>query len=124
MVTRKKLTQYIITIIAILIAETIDAYFFLVMNKYKSNTMPYRSTLIHMLCSIAIYYPLITHLDKYIKKATKGYVKQSQKLGTGNFNGMLIGFIVFFVIIWMVLVRIWYNRNMIDDIVNWISDTI
>ena len=67
----KKIQRYLIIILVILMAELVDAYFILVLQKYKSSQHPYRSTFIHMCVMVVIYYPLIAYLDKYLKTGSQ-----------------------------------------------------
>ncbi|HSZ26297.1 MAG TPA: hypothetical protein VK766_11275 [Cytophagaceae bacterium] len=120
----KKITKYVIIAIVILLAELLSAFFFLVMDKYKSQEMPYRSTAIHMLTSLIIYYPIVTFLDGFLKSGSKNLIKSTQKATKNHLAGLLLAFAGAFFLIWMALVKIWYNRNIMEDIGNWIEKTL
>jgi hypothetical protein len=120
----KQITKYVVIAIAILLAELLSAYFFLVMAKYKSSEMPYRSTAIQMVASLVIYYPLFTFLDKYLKSGSKTLIKNTQKVARHNLLGVLLAFVVAFFFIWVALAKVWYNRNLFDYIGTWIEKTL
>lgn len=120
----RKITKYVVIAIAILIAELINAFFLLVMEKYKSSHTPYQSTAIQMFASILIYYPLFTFLEKYLHSGSKNLVKNSQKIAQHGFLGILMAFAAAFFIIWVALVKIWYHRNIFEDLMRWIDQII
>jgi hypothetical protein len=117
----KHLSKYAIICIAILLAELLSAYFFLVMEKYKSASIPYRSTAIHMVAALLIYYPLFTFMEKHFKSGSKNLVKNTQKATKHNLWGVILAFGIAFFFIWIALVRIWYNRNFFEDLGVWIE---
>ncbi len=120
----KKISKYIVIGIAILVAELINAYFLLIMEKYKSSEAPYQSTALQMVASLVIYYPLFTFLEKYLHSGSKNLVKNTQKIAKHNLLGILLAFCIAFGIIWTILVKIWYKRNLFEDLGNWIERTI
>ena len=120
----KQITKYVMIAIAILLAELLGAYFLLVMEKYKSSEMPYRSTAIQMIASLVIYYPLFTFLDKYLKSGSKNLIKNTQKVAKHNLLGVLLAFVAAFFIIWVALARIWYKRNLFEDLGSWIEKSL
>lgn len=120
----KKITKYVIIGIAILLAELLSAFFFLVMQKYKSSEMPYRSTAIQMLASLVVYYPLITFLDKYFKSGSKNLLASTKKIANHHIGGVILAFAIAFFLIWVALVRVWYNKSFFGDIGHWIERSI
>jgi hypothetical protein len=120
----KQITKYVLIAIAILLAELLGAYFFLVMEKYKSSEMPYRSTAIQMVAALLIYYPIFTFLDKYVKSGSKNLVKNTQKVARHNLIGVLLAFAIAFFFIWVALAMIWYKRNLFDDLGIWIEKSL
>lgn len=120
----KKITKYVIIGIAILLAELLSAFFFLVMQKYKSAEMPYRSTAIQMLASLVVYYPLITFLDKYFKSGSKNLLASTKKIANHHIGGVILAFAIAFFLIWVALVRVWYNKSFFGDIGHWIERSI
>lgn len=120
----KKINKYLAVVLAILVADVIQAYFLLVMAKFQSTNSPYKSTIIMMIASVIIYYPLITYFDKWMNKGSKDLIKNSKRVVDHNYLGPLLGFSAAFLIIWLILARIWYQRNFIEDISNWFDKTI
>jgi hypothetical protein len=120
----KKITKYAIIAIAILLAELLSAFFLLIMEKYKSSEMPYRSTAIQMLASIIVYYPVFTFLDKYFKSGSKNLLASTKKIASHHIGGVILAFALSFFLIWVALVRIWYDRSLFEDLGHWIQKTI
>ncbi|HWZ22991.1 MAG TPA: hypothetical protein VNW06_10080 [Cytophagaceae bacterium] len=120
----KKITKYAIIAIAILLAELLSAFFLLIMEKYKSSEMPYRSTAIQMLASIVVYYPVFTFLDKYFKSGSKNLLASTKKIANHHIGGVLLAFALSFFLIWVALARIWYDRSLFEDLGHWIQKSI
>lgn len=120
----KKISKYAIIGIAILLAELLNAFFLLVMEKYKSGHMPYRSTAIQMIASLIVYYPVFTFMEKYIKNSSKHLITNTKKIANHNIGGIILAFTVAFFVIWVALARIWYNRNLFGDLAHWIDKSI
>ena len=107
-------------VLVILFAELASAYFFLVMEKYKTSTSPYKSTLIHMLVSLVMFVPLITFLNKYSKKGSENIVKQAENVTRHTLWGPILGFMVAFGLMFISFAKIWYNRNFFEDLWQWV----
>ncbi len=120
----KKLSKYVMIGIAILLAELLNAFFLLIMEKYKSSEMPYRSSAIQMVASLVVYYPVFTFLEKYFKSGSKNLIVNTKKIAKHNYGGLVLAFAVAFLLIWIIMVRIWYNRNIFADVAQWIGNAI
>ena len=121
----KKISKYAMIGIAILLAELLSAFFLLVMEKYKSSQMPYRSTAIQMVASLVIYYPLFTFMEKYfIKSGSKNLVASTKKFTKHHIGGIVLAFAIVFLLVWIALVRIWYNRSLFADLGHWIEKSL
>ena len=110
--------------IAILLAELLSAFFLLIMEKYKSSQMPYRSTAIQMVASLIVYYPVFTFMEKYFISGSKNLVANTKKIAKHNIGGVILAFAVAFFLIWIALVRIWYDRSLFTDLSHWIEKSL
>ena len=112
----KHLTKFSVYSITILLAYLISGYIVSYLNSYY-NEKSYVAVAIEMMVILAVYYPIVTFLDKYIQKASKTYVKQSKSLHKNSKMGLLIGIsIAFFVLfILFALVR---ELNVFEDFLN------
>lgn len=120
----KKFQRYMVIVVVILLAELVNAYFLLILQKYKSDNHPYRSTFIHMVVMLVLYYPMITYLDKYLKSGSQQIVKHSQTITKNRNLGMFIGFIAVVILIWMALAKIWYDADLFADVERWLNKTL
>ena len=121
---KKKFTKYVILAIVILLAELLNAFFLMAMQKYKSNHTPYQSTFIQMLASLVIYAPILAILDKSLKSGSQELIKKTQKVAKHHVLGVVLAFAVAFFLIWLLLANIWYNRNPFEDFVSWLERVI
>ena len=121
---KKKFTKYAILAIVILLAELLNAYFLMAMQKYKSNHAPYQSTFIQMLASLVIYAPVLAILDKTLKSGSQNLVKKSQKVAKHHVLGVVLAFVIAFFLIWLLLANVWYNRNPFEDFISWVERII
>lgn len=116
MLTRK-LTRFGTVCITILTAYLISDYILLFLEDYKEGRT-YKSVLITMVIIIAVYYPALTFLEKYIKKISAEYIKSSKGIAKSSIIGLLVGFIVAFFILFSLFAHVWYNLNILKDITN------
>ncbi len=121
---KKKFTKYAILAIVILLAELLNAYFLMGMQKYKSIHTPYQSTFIQMLASLVIYAPILAILDRSFKSGSQHLIKKSQKVAKHHVLGVVMAFVLAFFLIWLLLANVWYNRNPFEDLVSWIERII
>ncbi len=121
---KKKISNLAMIGIVILLAELLNAFFLLVMEKYKSSHMPYRSTAVQMIASLIIYYPVFTFMEKYFKDGSKQLMSNTKKVAKNHIGGVILAFILVFFICWIALVRIWYDRNLFGDLFHWIGKAI
>ena len=120
----KNLSRYIIITIAILIAELVSAYILLITAKYKGEDSPYQSAIVQMVVAVITFYPTVVLVEKYMKNWSKSYLDKAQKMTGNNLLGLLLAFMIACVLILMAMVKVLYNRSMIEDIGNWFERII
>ncbi len=116
----KKLTQYIVVTLAILIAELVSAYILLITHKYKSEDSPYKSAMIQMVVAVVTFYPTIVLVEKYMSPGSKVFFTKAQKITGNKLLGLFVGVSIAFILLLMAFVKVLYNRSMIEDFSNWL----
>ena len=110
----RKLSKFVIFAITILFATLVKDYIIKILNDHIDKGLI--GVLIIMAVTLAIYYPLFTFVDKYVKKLAEGYVKGAKGAVKSSINGLLIGFIIAMLIVFSFGAYIWFDINIIDTI--------
>lgn len=116
----RRVTRFATVALTILTAYLISEYLLIFMEDYKEGRT-YKSVFISMLIIVAIYYPALTVLEKYIKKLSAEYVKTTKGVAKNNFVGLFIGFFIAFFILFSLFAHVWYDLNIIKDLSNGIQ---
>ena len=120
----KNLSRYIIITLAILIAELVSAYILLITAKYKGEDSPYRSAVVQMVVAVITFYPTVILVEKYMTNWSKSYLAKAQKMTGNKLLGLLLAFALACLLILMAMVKVLYNRSMIEDIGDWFERVI
>lgn len=113
----KQLTKFTVYSITILTAYLISECLVNFLNShYKEKT--YSSVLIGMLVVLIVYFPVVTFLDKYIKRMSKTYINQSKGLSNNSHIGIIVGFLVMFFVLFVLFALVWYDLNLLEDLKN------
>lgn len=112
---RRKITRFATVALTILTAYLVSEYLLIFMEDYKDGRS-YKSVIISMLIIVAIYYPALTLLEKYIKKLSAEYVKTSKNFAKSNTVGLFIGFFIAFFILFSLFAYVWYDLNVLNDL--------
>ena len=112
-----KSTKYATIIISVLTASLINEYVVGLINSYYKEST-YVSVLIGMTVTILIFVPMFGLVGKWISKVSKSYLKASKKVAKKSSNGLFFGFVVAFVILFILFAKI---RHDIDVIANLIT---
>jgi hypothetical protein len=111
----KQLTKFTVYSITILTAYLLSEYLVGFLNNYyKEKT--YFSVFIGMLVVLAVYFPVVTFLDKYIKQMSKTYVNKSKGLAKNSGIGIILGFLVMFFVLFVLFALVWHDFNLLDDL--------
>ncbi|WP_282080737.1 hypothetical protein [Aquimarina algiphila] len=114
MSNNRQSTKYAIYAVAVLSAALING-FILKYVKRHIDQQGYLLVLIDMLVVVLIFAPAFALVTSYAKKLSKVYLKTSKKLSNRN-NGMLLGFIVAIIILFILYANLRHNINVINDL--------
>ncbi|NQY28449.1 MAG: hypothetical protein HRT69_03150 [Flavobacteriaceae bacterium] len=112
-----KSTKYATIIISVLTASLINEYVVKLINSYYKEST-YVSVLIGMVVTILIFVPMFGLVGKWIGKVSKSYLKASKKVAKKSSNGLFLGFLIAFAILFVLFAK---TRHNIDVIANLIS---
>ncbi len=107
-----KVTKFAVFTITILFATLTKDYIIKLLNEHVEKNLI--AVWIIMGVTIAIYYPLFTVVDKYVKKLAEGYVKGAKNVVKSSMNGLLIAFGIAIITSFCLGAYIWYDINVID----------
>ncbi len=111
----KRLSKFTVYSITILTAYLISEFLVDFLNHYyKEKT--YLSVFIGMVVVLAVYFPVVTFLDKYIKRMSKTYIKKSKELNKNSKLGVIIGFFLFLFVLFGLFALVWYDLNLLKDL--------
>jgi len=114
----KKLNNLFVTILTILIVTLIASFLTGLMDEsFKDRNSPYTSVWIGMGLMVVVYYPMSAFLNKYFNTISKKYLRQTRKISKSNSVGIIIGFALALAILFIFYAKIWYNLDVLDDII-------
>lgn len=117
----KDLARVAMVIIAILTANFLQSVGLLYMSDHMRGTSVYKRVALSMAAAVLIFYPVFRLLEKYIKAGSARYVKGSARLTGNKFAGLLIGFTVAVLLLFIGFSYTWYQRNAFMDFKNWLK---
>lgn len=104
-----RIAVFSITIlIGTLISDYISAYFVSTIGK------TYKGVAINMIATVVVFYPLFSLLEYYVKKASKRYIQKSKSVTGNSFLGLIIGFTLAILVLFMMFASVWYNLNVLS----------
>ena len=110
-----KSTKYATIIISVLTASLINEYVVKLINSYYKDAT-YTSVLIGMAVTIFVFVPMFGIVGKWIGKASKSYLKASKKVAKKSSNGLLIGFALAFVILFVLFAEIRHDIDALEKL--------
>ena len=108
----RKFTKFAVFTITILFATLTKDYIIKLLNEHVEKNLI--AVWIIMGVTIAIYYPLFTMVDKYVRKLAEGYVKGAKKVVKSSMNGLLLAFGIAILTTFCFGAYIWYDINVLD----------
>lgn len=110
---KRKSTKLAVIVISILLAELVHEYVQHLLKHWikDSNFGIYSSVLILMVAAVAIFYPAFNLIERYLKYASKKYVEGSKKIGKNSFLGLVIGFFIALLLLFIGFCEIWFHVN-------------
>ncbi|MBX9852589.1 MAG: CvpA family protein [Cytophagaceae bacterium] len=117
----RKLTKYIVITLAILVAELLHAYAHSFFHHQIQGSSPYKSVAISMLIAVIIFYPVFHFIEKYIHAASEKYVAGTKKVTNNRYIGLILGFAIAVFLLFAAFSQVWYHKNPIIDLKNWVG---
>ena len=114
----KKYTKFVVFSLSILLAALLSEFLVSLLAKYGTD---YRSVAIRMAVTVAIYYPLITFLEKYIQRASKKYAQASKGVAKSSSLGLTLGFVLALIILFALFAIVLHDKNVVSDFLSWIK---
>lgn len=121
---KRTFRKYAVIVIAILLAELVHAYAHSFLVQYKKGISTYEAVALSMAVAVLVFYPAFHFIEKYITYASQKYLDATKKISGGSTIGLLIGFAIAIFLLFMAFAQVWYQRNLIDDIHQWIKGVI
>ena len=109
----RKITKYAIYTVAVLSATLINEFIIKYVKKHVDQ-QGYILVLIDMLIVVLIFAPAFALVSNYTKKISKAYLKTSKKMSSNN--GILLGFIVAIIILFILFASLRHNISVIKDL--------
>lgn len=108
----RKFNKFAVFTISILIATLTKDYIIKLLNEQIDKNLI--AVWIIMGVTVAIYYPLFTYIDKYVKKLAESYVKGAKNVAKSSINGLIIAFVLALLICFALGAYVWFDINLID----------
>ncbi|MDY8138044.1 hypothetical protein [Aquimarina sp. 2201CG5-10] len=112
--SNRRTTKYAIYAVAVLCAALINEYIIKYVKKHI-DVQGYLLVLVDMLIIVLIFAPAFALVNTYTKKLSKAYIKTSKKFSS-NKNGILIGFTVAIIILFILFAHLRHNLSVIRDL--------
>ena len=114
----KKLNKVFITSLTILVVSLVASFLKTLVDDYFKDDNIYKSVLIGMGLMVAVYYPMTILLNKYFTKLSQGYLRKSKKIAKSSTLGVIIGFLIAIFVLFVCYSYVWYDTNILADIMN------
>jgi len=117
---KRKTTKYAVIIISILLAELIHDYIQELVYAWVKHSQfgIYVSVLISMAAVVVIFYPAFNLIERYLHFASRKYIEGSKKISKNNFRGLLLGFILALILLFVGFCELWYQSNPIANLLH------
>jgi hypothetical protein len=108
----RKIAKYITLAFTILLADIIKELILHKMGWKKDFSHPYKSTLVGMAVTVAIYYPVFTLLESLIEKFVEFYLSKTKKSAGGGFVGLLVAVLLGIGILFALYLKLWFKKSL------------
>lgn len=96
-----------------LLTETISDY----LVSYRNHLKPLTFTLLGMVLTVAIFYPLFIKLEEWVKNFSIRMIKSGKSL-RGKYAGLLISFMASLFLLTYFYAKMWYHIDILRVILN------
>lgn len=107
-------TKYAAYIVAVLSATLINQYILKFISKYI-HVHGYLLVLVDMALIVLIFAPAFAVVSGLTKKASKAYIKTSKKVSSSSRSGVIFGFTVAFIILFILFAMSRHGMDVILD---------
>lgn len=107
----KKIAKYVTLAFTILLADIIKELILHKIGWKKDFAHPYKSTLIGMAVTVAIYYPVFTLLEQLIEKFVEFYLSNTKKTTGGGFIGLSVAVLIGIFILFVLYLKLWFKKS-------------
>lgn len=114
----KKYTKFVVFSLSILIASLLSEFLVSLLVKVGKD---YKAVAIRMVVTVAIYYPLVTFLEKYIQRVSKKYAQASKGVAKSSTLGLTLGFCLALVVLFILFAKVLYDKDAVGDTLSWIK---
>lgn len=116
----RRLTKYAILTISVVSAAIVEG---LITNWIGSffEEPTYLTALIGMVVLVAVYVPLFGYLGQYIDRGSKRYVETSKGLVGNRKIGLLAGFALAIVVLFVLFAMVEYDLYLHEDVARWLG---
>lgn len=109
-----RLTKFAILSLSILSASLISDYAVSYFSSWSGKN--YKGVAMGMFVTVIVFYPLFSLLERYIKKASSSYIKSSKKMAGSSFFGLIIGYALAILVLFIMFAIVWYDLNPVRDL--------
>jgi hypothetical protein len=113
---KRKITKYMVIVLAILLAELLHAFAHSFLEEFLTDGAPYRSVAILMVTAVVVFYPAFHFIQKYLKYTSEKYVQGAQKVTKNRFIGLMIGFALAIFLLFAAFSQVWYHKNPMNEV--------
>lgn len=117
----KKYTKFVVFTLSILIASLFSEYLVSLLSEYGKD---YKAVAIRMIVTVAIYFPLLTFMEKYIQRASKRYAQASKGVAKSSTLGLTIGFVLALIILFALFAFVLHGKNAFADAMQWLKSLV
>lgn len=108
----RQIAKYVTLAFTILLADLIKEFVLHKTGWKKDFTHPYKSTLLGMLITVAVYYPVFTILEYFVEKFVEFYLSKTKKTVGGGFIGLLFAVAIGIGILFVFYLKLWFKKSL------------
>lgn len=106
------LFRFFVITTAILSANLLTAAVGEYLVSYRNHVRPAVFTLTGMGITVVVFYPLFTRMEVWLKAISARFMKTGKSLA-GKYFGLIIAFILAFVVLFYFYVKLWYDVDLL-----------
>ncbi|HTF80064.1 MAG TPA: hypothetical protein VL947_00010 [Cytophagales bacterium] len=107
----RKTAKYITLAFTLLLADLIKEYVLHRVGWKKDFVHPYKSTLVGMLITVAVYYPVFTILDQLVEKFVEVYLSNARKRAGGGLVGLTLAVLIGTGVLFVFYLKLWFKKS-------------